>query len=88
MKTRMENRGCTIAINNVMLRYRIPENDFVPDDDGSQQHRPDNFGATTSSSSILFGRIGQTVFANNTVPGPTLGYSLFTQPVATPPGQL
>ena len=70
------------------LRFKITEDDFVIDNDWTRVYRVDGDGTTQASSPIFFGELGQTVFANNTLPSPTQPFSLFTQPVATPPGQL
>lgn len=73
---------------NDTLRFKITENDFQIDEDWTQEYRVDGGGTSTASSPIFFGEIGQTVFANNTLPSPSKGFSLFTQPMATPPGRL
>ncbi len=70
------------------MQFKITEDDFQIDENWTQEYRVDGDGSSTASSQALFGEIGQTVFANNTLPSPSEGYSLFTQPVATPPGQL
>src|SRR5262249_2032785 len=68
------------------LRYFITRTRFVLDQRWTRRYRGPNSGSTVASSPLLYGRIGQVAFANNTAPGATTPIDLFVQPVAV--GQL
>jgi hypothetical protein len=63
------------------LRFRITDAGFVQDDAWTRTYRTQGDGTTQASSPLLFGKIGQIVFANNTAPGVTTPISLYDQPV-------
>jgi hypothetical protein len=70
------------------LRFKITDAGFVLDDSWTRTYRTADDGTTQASSPLLFGNIGQVVFANNTAPGVTTPISLYDQPVdvaALPP---
>lgn len=70
------------------LRFKITEEDFELDENWTQTYRVAGDGTTQASSPLFFGEIGQTVFANNTLPSPSQRFRLFTQPVDASQGQL
>lgn len=63
------------------LRFRITDAGFVLDNAWTRTYRTADDGTTQASSPLLFGKIGQVVFANNTAPGVTTPISLYDQPV-------
>ena len=64
------------------LRFKITDDGFLLDQEWTRGYRTEGDGTTQASSPLLFGKIGQVVFANNTAPGVTTPISLFDQPVA------
>lgn len=64
------------------LRFKITDAGFLLDQEWTRGYRTEDDGTTQASSPLLFGEIGQVVFANNTAPGVTTPISLFDQPVA------
>ncbi len=63
------------------LRFKITDAGFLLDQEWTRGYRTEDDGTTQASSPLLFGEIGQVVFANNTAPGVTTPISLFDQPV-------
>jgi hypothetical protein len=63
------------------LRFKIADDGFLLDQAWTRGYRTEGDGTTQASSPLLFGKIGQVVFANNTAPGVTTPISLFDQPV-------
>jgi hypothetical protein len=63
------------------LRFEITDTEFVLENDWTRDYRTADDGTTQASSPLLFGNVGQVVFANNTAPGVTTPISLFDQPV-------
>ena len=63
------------------LRFKITDTEFVLENDWTRDYRTADDGTTQASSPLLFGNVGQIVFANNTAPGVTTPISLFDQPV-------
>ncbi len=63
------------------LRFKITDTGFLLDQEWTRGYRTEGDGTTQASSPLLFGKIGQVVFANNTAPGVTTPISLFDQPV-------
>ena len=61
------------------LRYQITDTDFIVDDAWTRNYLVS--GNTVASSPLLYGRIGQVAFADNTAPGATNPIHLFAQPV-------
>jgi hypothetical protein len=62
------------------LRFKITDAGFVLDDAWTRTYRTDGDGTTQASSPLLFGKIGQVVFADNTAPGATTPSNLYLQP--------
>jgi hypothetical protein len=70
------------------LRFKITDAGFISDDAWTRTYRSADAGSTQASSPLLFGKIGQVVFADNTAPGATTPINLYDQPVnvdALPP---
>lgn len=63
------------------LRFKITDAGFVLDQDWTRDYRTEGDGTTQASSPLLFGEIGQVVFADNTAPGATTPINLYDQPV-------
>jgi hypothetical protein len=63
------------------LRFEVSATGFQLDEGWTRSYRADNDGSTQASSPIVFGALGQIVFANNTLPGVTTPIHLYTQPV-------
>lgn len=63
------------------LRFKITDAGFVLDQEWTRGYRTEGDGTTQASSPLLFGEIGQVVFADNTAPGVTTPISLYDQPV-------
>lgn len=63
------------------LRFKITDAGFLLDDAWTRTYRTDGDGTTQASSPLLFGKIGQVVFADNTAPGATTPINLYVQPV-------
>lgn len=63
------------------LRFEITDAGFLLDQAWTRGYRTEGDGTTQASSPLLFGEIGQVVFANNTAPGVTTPISLYDQPV-------
>ena len=63
------------------LRFKITDTEFLLENDWTRDYRTADDGTTQASSPLLFGNVGQVVFANNTAPGVTTPISLFDQPV-------
>lgn len=63
------------------LRFRITDTEFVLEDEWTRTYRTDDDGTTQASSPLLFGKVGQIVFADNTAPGATTPINLYDQPV-------
>lgn len=63
------------------LRFKITDTAFLLENDWTRDYRTADDGTTQASSPLLFGNVGQVVFANNTAPGVTTPISLFDQPV-------
>jgi len=63
------------------LRFKITDEGFVLDQDWTRDYRTESDGTTQASSPLLFGEIGQVVFADNTAPGATTPINLYVQPV-------
>lgn len=73
------------------LRFRITDRGFVEDRAWTRSYRTADSGSTQASSQLLYGRIGQVVFADNTVFGATTPIQLYPQAMAVsqvPPGPL
>ena len=73
------------------LRFRITDGGFVEDTAWTRPYRAADAGSTQASSQLLYGRIGQVVFADNTVFGATTPIKLYPQALdaaAVPPGPL
>lgn len=70
------------------LRYRITDAGFLPDTDWTSPYRAEKETGTQASSPLLFGKVGQIVFADNTAPGAATPIRLFTRAVdaGAPPG--
>jgi hypothetical protein len=64
------------------LRFKITDSGFLLDNAWTRGYRTEGDGTTQASSPLLFGKIGQVLFANNTAPGVTTPISLYDQPVA------
>jgi hypothetical protein len=65
------------------LRFEITNTGFVLDDAWTRSYRTPDSGSTQASSPLLFGQIGQVVFADNTAQGATTPINLYTQAVDT-----
>ncbi len=68
------------------LRYEITDDAFVLDNAWTRTYRSNDSGSTQASAPLLFGDIGQVVFADNTIsdpPNPTTRIQLYIQPVDT-----
>jgi hypothetical protein len=63
------------------LRFKITNTGFELDSAWTRGYRAANAGSTQASSPLLFGAIGQVVFADNTAPGATTPLKLYTQSV-------
>jgi hypothetical protein len=63
------------------LRFKITDTAFLLENEWTRGYRTEGDGTTQASSPLLFGKVGQVVFANNTAPGVTTPISLFDQPV-------
>ena len=63
------------------LRFKITDAGFVLDDAWTRTYRSEGDGTTQASSPLLFGKIGQVTFADNTAPGATTSINLYVQPV-------
>jgi hypothetical protein len=63
------------------LRFKITNIGFELDSAWTRGYRAANAPSTQASSPLLFGGIGQVVFADNTAPGATTPLKLYTQPV-------
>src|ERR1044072_925262 len=50
------------------LRFKITDDGFLLDQEWTRGYRTEGDGTTQASSPLLFGKIGQVVFANNTAP--------------------
>jgi len=65
------------------LRFEITDNAFVLDNAWTRTYRSNDSGSTPASSPLLFGDIGQVVFADNSPFNPTTPIQLYIQPVDT-----
>lgn len=63
------------------LRFKITDAGFVLDDAWTRTYRSEDDGTTQASSPLLFGKVEQVVFADNTAPGATTPINLYVQPV-------
>ncbi|HKU76169.1 MAG TPA: hypothetical protein VJR02_19830 [Pyrinomonadaceae bacterium] len=63
------------------LRFKITDTGFLLDQPWTRGYRVAGDGTTQASSPLLFGEIGQVVFADNTAPGATTPINLYDQPV-------
>jgi hypothetical protein len=63
------------------LRFKITDTGFLLDQEWTRSYRTEDDGTTQASSPLLFGKIGQVVFADNTAPGATTPINLYDQPV-------
>lgn len=63
------------------VRYLISRAGFTLDQRWSRSYRLATSGSTVASSPLLYGRIGQVAFADNTAPGATTPIDLFVQPI-------
>ena len=63
------------------LRFKITDTAFLLDDEWTRTYRTADDGTTQASSPLLFGKVGQIVFADNTAPGATTPINLYDQPV-------
>ena len=63
------------------LRFKITNTGFELDSAWSRVYRTASAPSTQASSPLLFGGIGQVVFADNTAPGAATPLNLYTQPV-------
>jgi hypothetical protein len=63
------------------LRFKITDAGFLLDQEWTRDYRTEGDGSTQASSPLLFGKIGQVVFADNTAPGATTPINLYDQPV-------
>ncbi|HEY0727869.1 MAG TPA: hypothetical protein VGD38_07375, partial [Pyrinomonadaceae bacterium] len=63
------------------LRFKITDTEFLLEDDWTRTYRTADDGTTQASSPLLFGKVGQIVFADNTAPGATTPINLYDQPV-------
>jgi hypothetical protein len=63
------------------LRFKITDTGFVLDQEWTRSYRTEDDGSTQASSPLLFGKIGQVVFADNTAPGAATPINLYDQPV-------
>lgn len=63
------------------LRFKITDTGFLLDQEWTRGYRTEDDGTTQASSPLLFGEIGQVVFADNTAPGATTPINLYDQPV-------
>lgn len=72
------------------LRFEITRDAFVLDELWTRPYRVDGDGTTQASSPLLFGEIGQVVFADNTVADPSQRIHLYAQATdgPAPPGAL
>ena len=61
------------------LRFKVSASGFQLDTAWTRSYRADKDGSTQASSPMLFGALGQIVFANNTAPGATVPIKLYTQ---------
>jgi hypothetical protein len=61
------------------LRFKITDAGFVLDKGWTRTYRTE--GSTQASSPLLFGKVEQVVFADNTAPGATTPINLYDQPV-------
>lgn len=66
------------------LRFEITDNSFILDESWTRTYRTEDDGTTQASSPLVFGEIGQIVFADNTAPGATTGINLYIQPEDIP----
>ncbi|MFZ4814938.1 MAG: hypothetical protein ACOYL5_10400 [Phototrophicaceae bacterium] len=64
------------------LRFVVSETGFVLDANWTRSYRTEGDGSTQASSPMLYGELGQIVFANNTAPGATVPIQLYTQPTS------
>jgi len=60
-------------------RYQVEQDAFVPDRPWTAAYRDENSKSTQASSPLLFGKIGQSVFADNTAPGAKTPIQLYSQ---------
>ena len=63
------------------LRFKITDTGFVLENDWTRDYRTADDGTTQASSPLLFGKVGQIIFADNTAPGATTPINLYDQPV-------
>ena len=63
------------------LRFKITDTAFLLDNAWTRDYRTEGDGTTQASSPLLFGNVGQIVFADNTAPGATTPINLYDQPV-------
>ena len=63
------------------LRFKITDTAFLLEDEWTRTYRTADDGTTQASSPLLFGKVGQIVFADNTAPGATTPINLYDQPV-------
>jgi hypothetical protein len=63
------------------LRFKIADTAFLLDQAWTRDYRTEGDGTTQASSPLLFGNVGQIVFADNTAPGATTPINLYDQPV-------
>lgn len=63
------------------LRFKITDTAFLLEDDWTRTYRTEDDGTTQASSPLLFGKVGQIVFADNTAPGAITPINLYDQPV-------
>jgi hypothetical protein len=72
------------------LRYEVTARGFAIDSGWTRPYRAATDKSSQASSPLLFGTIGQVVFADNTAPGATTPIKLYTQAASVPekPGSL
>ena len=63
------------------LRFKVTNTGFELDPIWTRNYRAADSPSTQASSPLLFGKIGQVAFADNTAPGATTPLQLYTQPV-------
>jgi len=72
------------------LRYEVTGKGFAIDSGWTRPYRAATDKSSQASSPLLFGTIGQVIFADNTAPGATTPIKLYTQAASVPekPGSL
>jgi hypothetical protein len=66
------------------VRYEILESGFRLDEAWTRPYREQGDGSTQGSSPLVFGDVGQVVFADNTAPGASTPIRLFSRDATTP----